>query len=66
MSRRSGNMTLKKLLTAGALLAAMSSGAAAANLTIDIQNLRSNDGTVRIALHDGAEGFPRTRAPIEI
>ena len=36
----------------------------AADLTIQVTGVSSDDGTVRVALHDGAEGFPRDRQMI--
>ena len=35
--------------------------ATAADLTVQVTGVSSDDGTVRVALHDGAEGFPRDR-----
>ena len=38
--------------------------ATAADLTVQVTGVSSDDGTVRVALHDGAEGFPRDRQMI--
>lgn len=57
-------MTYRKLLSAIAVFSALSTHAIAASVTIDVTNLRNSDGAVRIALHDGAEGFPASRKPI--
>lgn len=50
---------LKRLAAIDILAGLLTTGtASAADLTIDIGNIASNNGTIRIALFDGAEGFP--------
>lgn len=37
----------------------------AGDLTVHIDGAASTEGTVRAALHDGAEGFPADRTPVQ-
>lgn len=38
----------------------------AETLTLNISGIRSDAGTIRLALHNGAEGFPNDRTPIAV
>ncbi|MEH6477778.1 MAG: DUF2141 domain-containing protein [Sneathiella sp.] len=42
------------------------SSATAADLIVNVNGVRSSDGTIRIALHDGTEGFPKARKPVAV
>lgn len=42
------------------------SSAAAADLTVNVQDIRSSDGTIRIALYDGDQGFPKKGKPVVV
>lgn len=57
-------MVIRNALFAAADLLSISIGQAA-TLTIDISNIKNNKGLVVITLHDGEDGFPAKREPIE-
>jgi len=67
MIRGNGGIMLKQL-AAIALSAGLSTThtASAADLTIDFGNIASNNGTIQIALFDGADGFPFRRIPLAV
>lgn len=66
-TNRSRILNFSKTLAvlAGCSIATLSS-AFAADLTVNVQGVRSAEGTIRIALHDGDQGFPKERKPIAV
>ncbi|USG61955.1 DUF2141 domain-containing protein [Sneathiella marina] len=61
--KRVSNITAS-MTVAAAIGAFTVSFAAAADLRVNVQGIRSSDGTIRIALHDGEKGFPKDRKPV--
>jgi len=56
----------RSLLVLAGMSAYAVSSAAAADLTVNVQGVRSSDGTVRIALYDGDQGFPKEGKPVAV
>jgi uncharacterized protein (DUF2141 family) len=56
----------RSLLVLAGMSAYAVSSAAAADLTVNVQGVRSSDGTVRIALYDGDQGFPKKGKPVAV
>lgn len=59
-------MPIKSLIIATAATAALTAPVYAGDLSIQIDGLRNGNGTIRVALHDGDDGFPGNRTPIAI
>lgn len=67
MKRRNGigvSRISKSLLVLAAFTALAASSAVAADLTVTVQGVRNSDGTIRIALYDGDQGFPKEGKPV--
>ncbi|MDJ0751361.1 MAG: DUF2141 domain-containing protein [Woeseiaceae bacterium] len=57
----------KTSITAGLfVLALFGSTAYAVDLTVKVAKVSSDSGNIRIALHDGEEGFPSKREPTQV
>ena len=54
-------MNISKILFVSIVLCLFGLNINAADLTIRVTGIVSEKGTVRVALHDGSEGFPRDR-----
>lgn len=59
-------MSIKSGLYVGAVIAAISTPVFAGDLSLQVNAVRSDKGAIRIALHDGAAGFPGQRKPVAV
>ena len=59
-------MFIRSILQATVLIAATAVPLMAGDLTVQVDAIRSGEGTIRIALHDGPDGFPGEREPIAV
>jgi len=58
-------MKISKAIAAAAFSAFLAHGTLAAEISVTITGVASTEGTVRAALHDGAEGFTGNRKPVQ-
>ncbi len=57
----------KTSITAGLfVLALFGSTAYAADLTVQVAKVSADSGNIRVAIHDGEEGFPSKREPVQV
>lgn len=66
MVERMISRALKLPLVTATLFVCSLGGAVAADLTVKIKDVQNANGTILMALHDGADGFPKSRKPVAV